>query len=120
VLTSRLRVLRLPVNQREVTMFVAMNRFQIADGREADFERAWRERESYLEGVPGFVQFALLKSDSPGEYISHTTWKDRDAFVAWTQSEAFVKAHRQGSVSGIVDGPPHLSTYEAVIVEKGG
>jgi heme-degrading monooxygenase HmoA len=98
-------------------MFVAMNRFQIAGGREEDFERAWRERESYLEGVPGFVQFALLKSDNLGEYISHTTWESREAFMAWTQSEAFVRAHRQGSVAGIVDGPPHLSTYEAVIVE---
>jgi heme-degrading monooxygenase HmoA len=98
-------------------MFVAMNRFKIAAGREADFENAWRERESYLDGVPGFVQFALLKSDTPGEYISHTIWRDREAFLAWTQSEAFVRAHRQGSVAGIVDGPPHLSTHEAVIVE---
>ena len=100
-------------------MYVAMNRFQVAPGREADFEAAWRNRESYLHGVPGFVQFALLKSDSPGEYISHTTWQDREAFLAWTRSQAFIAAHRQGSVGGIVDGPPHLSTYEAVIVETG-
>jgi heme-degrading monooxygenase HmoA len=98
-------------------MFVAMNRFQITPGREEDFERAWRERESYLQGIPGFVQFALLKSDTPGEYISHTIWQDRDAFLAWTQSEAFVRAHRQGSLAGIVAGPPHLSTYEAVLLE---
>ena len=98
-------------------MFIAMNNFKVAQGREEDFERAWRERKSYLEGVPGFVQFALLKSDAPGEYISHSAWRDRDAFIAWTQSEAFVQGHRQGSLMGIVDGPPQLKTYEALIVE---
>ena len=98
-------------------MFIAMNNFKVAQGREEDFERAWRERQSYLAGVPGFVQFALLKSDAPGEYISHSAWRDRDAFIAWTQSEAFVQGHRQGSLMGVVDGPPQLKTYEALIVE---
>ncbi len=98
-------------------MFIAMNNFNVAEGREADFEQAWRERQSYLKGVPGFVQFALLKADAQREYISHTTWRDRDAFIAWTQSEAFVAAHRQGSLMGVLEGPPQLKTYEAVIVD---
>lgn len=99
-------------------MFVAMNNFRIAKGREADFERVWQERQSYLQGVPGFVQFALLRCDSEGEYISHSTWEDRAAFTAWTQSEAFVAGHRQGgSLMGVVEGPPQLKTYDAVIVE---
>ena len=99
-------------------MFVAMNSFNVTGGKEAEFERIWRDRESYLKDVPGFVQFALLKGDAAGEYISHTTWRDRDAFVTWTQSESFVQGHRQGgSLSGVVDGPPQLKTYEATIVE---
>ena len=98
-------------------MFVAMNNFKIAEGREADFERAWVERKSYLDGVPGFAQFSLLRADAEGEYISHTIWDSRDAFIAWTQSDAFVQGHRQGSLMGVIDGPPHLKTYNAVIVE---
>ena len=98
-------------------MFIAMNRFKVAVGREADFERAWRERESYLAGVPGFVQFALLRGDSPGEYISHSTWQDRQSFMDWTQSEAFTAGHRQGSLAGVLEGPPQVSMYEAVIVQ---
>jgi heme-degrading monooxygenase HmoA len=98
-------------------MFVAMNNFKIAAGQEDAFEQVWRDRESYLKGVPGFVQFALLRGDE-GEFISHSTWESRDAFMAWTQSEAFVKGHRQaGSLQGVVAGPPHLKTYDAVIVE---
>ena len=99
-------------------MFIAMNRFKIASGKEDEFERIWKGRESYLKGVPGFVQFALLKSEAAGEYISHSTWADREAFTAWTQSEAFAAGHRQGSLAGILEGPPQVSTYEAVIVEK--
>jgi heme-degrading monooxygenase HmoA len=71
-----------------------------------------------LKGVPGFVQFALLKSDGVGEYISHSTWADRESFFAWTQSEAFAAGHRQGSLAGVLEGPPQVSTYEAVIVEN--
>ena len=98
-------------------MFIAMNNFKIAAGQEDAFERVWRERESHLKGVPGFVQFALLRGDA-GEFISHSTWESRDAFIAWTQSDAFVQGHRQGgSLMGVVEGPPHLKTYEAVIVE---
>jgi heme-degrading monooxygenase HmoA len=37
-------------------MYIAMNRFNIVPGKEADFEQICRERETYLKGVPGFVQ----------------------------------------------------------------
>jgi len=99
-------------------VFVAMNRFKVVGDREADFERTWKERETYLQGVDGFVQFALLKSDSPGEYVSHSTWEDREAFMAWMQSPAFAAGHRQGSLAGVLEGPPQVSTYEAIIVER--
>jgi heme-degrading monooxygenase HmoA len=98
-------------------VFIAMNNFKVTAGREEDFERAWRERESYLKEVPGFVQFVLLKGDDAREYVSHSTWQDRDAFVAWTKSEAFAAGHRQGSLMGAVQGPPQLKTYEGIIVE---
>jgi len=98
-------------------MFIAMNNFKVAPGQEAEFERIWRERQSYLAEVPGFVQFALLRCDAEGEYVSHSTWRDRDAFVAWTQSESFAAGHRQGSLMGVLAGPPQIKLYEAVIVE---
>jgi heme-degrading monooxygenase HmoA len=99
-------------------MFIAMNHFQIAPGREADFEAQWRGRESYLKDVPGFVEFALLKGDADGEYVSHSVWESRAAFDVWTRSPAFTAAHRQGSVAGVIQGPPHVKLYEAVIVER--
>jgi heme-degrading monooxygenase HmoA len=62
------------------------------------------------------VHFALLRSDAEGEYISHSTWESREAFVAWTQSEAFVQGHRQGgSLMGVLQGPPAVKLFEAVL-----
>jgi heme-degrading monooxygenase HmoA len=100
-------------------MFVAMNRFKIAPGHEADFEAVWRERESYLDTVPGFQTFHLLKgpaSESHVLYASHTVWESRAAFEAWTRSESFRKAHAQANPrKGTYLGHPELETFESVL-----
>ncbi|MCY3568031.1 MAG: antibiotic biosynthesis monooxygenase, partial [Chloroflexi bacterium] len=49
-----------------------MNRFKVNVEREADWEQIWRERETYLSEVPGFVQFMLLRGAEPGDYISYS------------------------------------------------
>jgi heme-degrading monooxygenase HmoA len=99
-------------------MFIAMNHFKVAAGKDQQFEEIWRTRETHLQGVPGFVRFALLRGDG-GQYISHSTWESRDAFLAWTQSEAFVAGHRQGgSLMGVLEGPPQVKLYDAVIEQE--
>lgn len=101
-------------------MFIAMNRFKVAEGMGPQFEDRWRNRKSFLDQVPGFVHFALLKGDNAGEYISHSTWHSREAFDAWTRSEAFAAGHRQGSVQGELAEHPVVSLYETVIEEGAG
>lgn len=100
-------------------MYLAMNRFRIAPGMEAGFEAVWRERESYLDEVPGFVSFALLKGPSDDEhtlYASHSVWESKDAFDAWTESESFRKAHAQASApKGTYLGHPNLELFERVL-----
>jgi heme-degrading monooxygenase HmoA len=99
-------------------MYLAMNRFRIALGMEEGFEQIWRERESYLEEVPGFVSFALLKGTSDDEhtlYASHSEWQTKAAFDAWTESESFRKAHAQASApKGTYLGHPDLELFEEV------
>jgi heme-degrading monooxygenase HmoA len=101
-------------------MFVAMNRFKVATGKGEEFERIWRERETYLDQVPGFVRFALLRGEADGEYLSHSTWESREAFMDWVGSEAFRKGHAQGSLQGVLQGPPSVSLYDAVITQSAG
>ena len=100
-------------------MFIAMNRFRIATGREADFEELWRKRDSYLDEVPGFREFHLLKGPSDEEgtlYASHTIWDSREAFQAWTESESFRKAHEQARApKGTYLGHPRFEGFEAVL-----
>jgi len=100
-------------------MFIAMNRFRIAHGFEEGFEQVWRERDSYLSDVPGFTSFSLLKGPDQDDhvlYASHSIWESRDAFEAWTESEAFRKAHAQRSApKGTYLGHPNLETFEAVL-----
>ena len=77
-------------------MFIAMNRFQVIKGNEKAFEQIWLSRDSYLGSVPGFVEFHLLRGPEAEDhtlYASHTIWKSRDSFYAWTKSEAFRAAH---------------------------
>lgn len=99
-------------------MFIAVNRFAVTPGREAEFETAWRSRETYLSAVAGFVRFALLKGDNEGEYLSHTTWESRAAFDAWTRSDAFRAGHAQTAMAGILAGHPRVSLYEAVLEQE--
>lgn len=95
-----------------------MNRFKVAEGKGPQFEERWRNRQTYLDTVPGFLHFALLRGDHPGEYVSHSMWESRAAFEAWTKSEAFTAGHRQGSVQGELTEHPVVSLYE-VVLEQG-
>jgi heme-degrading monooxygenase HmoA len=101
-------------------MFLAMNRFRIAPGREQEFIEVWRKRESYLDEVPGFKEFHLMQGPTTDEYTlfaSHTMWESEAAFEAWTHSEAFRKAHANAGATArdLYLGPPQLEFFNAVI-----
>jgi heme-degrading monooxygenase HmoA len=77
-------------------MFIAMNRFRVKLGCEDDFEHVWLSRDTYLDAVPGFIEFHLLKGPEREDHVlysSHTVWRSYKDFEAWTKSEQFRKAH---------------------------
>jgi heme-degrading monooxygenase HmoA len=79
-------------------MYIAMNRFRVAKGSEADFEQVWQSRDTHLDKVPGFIEFHLLKGPETEDHTlcaSHTVWANHGAFEAWTKSEAFRAAHHK-------------------------
>jgi heme-degrading monooxygenase HmoA len=100
-------------------MYIAMNRFRIAMGMEADFEELWRTRDTQLTEVPGFQTFHLLRGEEEegaAIYVSHTMWASRDAFEAWTQSEAFRSAHAKARApEGTYLGPPKFEGFDVVL-----
>ncbi|MFC7703193.1 antibiotic biosynthesis monooxygenase family protein [Plastorhodobacter daqingensis] len=99
-------------------MYLTMNRFRVKPGAEETFETIWKNRDSQLPQVPGFVAFHLMKGADKGDhvlYASHTLWENREAFENWTRSEAFRAAHRgAGGHSNIYLGPPELEIFESV------
>jgi len=79
-----------------MSQFIAMNRFKIVPVMLSESEEIWQSRNTYLEDVPGFIRFNLVKGPEREDhvlYASHTLWASEQDFEAWTKSEAFRKAH---------------------------
>jgi len=100
-------------------MYVAMNHFRVASGRGDEFETRWRDRKSYLDEVAGFVQFHLVRGkdedDGTHHYASHVIWDTRQAFVDWTHSDAFKKAHAERTLpEGLLLAHPQFHGWQSV------
>ncbi len=101
-------------------MFIAMNRFRVAPGAEADFEHMWLTRDVYLRTVPGFESFQLLRGPAGEDhvlYASHTVWATKAAFEDWTRSQSFRDAHRnagQATTRSLYNGPPQFEGFEVL------
>lgn len=102
-------------------MYIAMNRFKIKQGEEQRFIDIWKQRDSHLQEVPGFVRFNLLQGPQAEGYTlfaSHTEWQSEQAFKDWTHSEAFRKAHADAGHASSRDiylGPPQLECFSSIL-----
>ena len=99
-------------------MFIAMNRFKVLPGQETAFEAVWLGRDTHLDRVPGFVAFHLLRGPASEDHTlfsSHTIWRSREDFEAWTRSEAFRAAHRDaGGNKPLYLGHPNFEGFEVI------
>lgn len=99
-------------------MFIAMNRFKVVLGSQAEFERVWISRDTHLRNVPGFIEFHLLRGPEREDHVlysSHAVWRNKDDFEAWTRSEAFRLAHRDaGQNKPLYLGHPEFEGFEVI------
>ena len=100
-------------------MFIAMNRFRVKRGEEENFETVWKQRDSFLNEVPGFKEFKLLRGPAADDhtlYASHAVWASAEDFENWTQSDAFRKAHASaGAKRDMYLGPPNFEGFEVIL-----
>ena len=100
-------------------MYIAMNRFKIVLGKEKDFENIWKNRNSHLDDVAGFINFNLIKGKEEKDYTlyaSHSTWNTEEDFINWTKSESFRNAHKDaGKHRNIYIGHPEFEGFKVVI-----
>ena len=92
-------------------MVIVMNRIPVAEGREADFERTFTERDRAVDRMPGFIDLQVLRPAEGRTYVVLTRWQSQEAFKAWTSSEAFIAAHRK-QTPGLAESRPTLEIYE--------
>ena len=96
-----------------------MSRFKIVLGKEIEFEKVWKERDTHLEGTKGFKEFHSVKGEKNNEfspYASHTIWNSRDDFIKWTKLEAFRLAHKNANKHKDLNlGPPQFEGFETVL-----
>ena len=79
-------------------MYIAMNRFKIVSSREGDFEKIWKQRETHLDKVLGFIRFHLVKGakeETYTLYASHSTWDTEKLFLNWTNLNRSVRHIRE-------------------------
>jgi heme-degrading monooxygenase HmoA len=99
-------------------MYIAMNRFSVLPGEETAFEAVWLGRDTRLGEVPGFIAFHLLRGPASEDhtlYSSHTLWRSKADFEAWTRSENFREAHKNaGSNKPLYLGHPKFEGFEVI------
>lgn len=118
--------------------FVACNQFFVPSSNSVKFEQRWANRVSKLKECEGFVSFDLLRRDVKAKghgiapmgeeeptYMSCTIWKDRAAFEAWKNGNAFKEAHGDKKEGGdepkekpkpLWSRPPVPVFYEGTLV----
>ncbi len=96
-----------------------MNRFKIKIGKEKEFELVWKNRNTYLDNVPGFKNFNLIRGSSTDEYTlyaSHSIWSSETDFKNWTNSKEFRLAHKgAGTNKDLYIGHPQFEGFTKVI-----
>lgn len=92
-------------------MVIVMNRIPVAEGREQEFEQTFIGRDRAVDKMPGFIDMQVLRPKEGRTYVVLTRWQSHESFKAWTESEAFISAHRK-QTPGLAETRPTLEIYE--------
>lgn len=95
-------------------MYVVMNRISVNPEYAEAFEARFRDRAGEVDKMPGFQRTLVLRPETPDDpYVVLTFWESREAFEAWTESEAFTRGHSQsGSLpKDVFRGPSKLEKF---------
>ena len=75
--------------------FVALSRFVIANGMDAEVKAAFRQRPHRVDDAPGFVGLQVLcPTDNPQEIWLVTQWRCADDYHAWHHGHTYRDSHR--------------------------
>ena len=95
-------------------MYVVMNRLTVTPENAGHLEQGFAHSAERMRAVPGCGNFHLLKEagiEGDVVYMVMTEWENEAAFHAWTESDAFRRAHANAGDTGAM-GEVH--TYTAI------
>ena len=98
-------------------MITVANRIYVKPAYHAQFEARFQNRAGLVDSMPGFIANHVLRPTREGEpFVVLTFWASREAFEAWTSSEAFKQGH---ACSGTLpreaySGPNVLEIHEVI------
>ena len=95
-------------------MIVVANRIPVAKGYEDKFERRLNDRAGLVDGMDGFIKNYVLRPLDSDYYVVQTYWESREAFKAWTESEAFKKAHSSRPQKEMFSGKNVFEMHEVI------
>ncbi|MFC4455562.1 antibiotic biosynthesis monooxygenase [Deinococcus sonorensis] len=98
-------------------MITVMNRISVSPEYAEQFEQRFADRARMVDQMPGFVSNQVLRPVAPGDpYIVLTWWESREAFDAWTRSDAFTQGHARSSTlpKEAFSGPNRLEVHEVL------
>ena len=95
--------------------FVAINTLTVPAERREMLEQRFAARAGEADKTPGFQAFELLRPvEGEDRYFVYTRWDSKQAFDAWTESQAFSHGHAQHNAQGPAATGAELLTFEIV------
>ncbi len=77
--------------------FVAINYINCTPEYRERFEELFATRAKAIDTMPGFVDMQVLKPTADNDaYLIVSHWESKEAFSAWTKSDAFIEGHKRG------------------------
>jgi heme oxygenase (mycobilin-producing) len=93
--------------------FVAINTLTVPSEMRETLEQRFAARAGEVDRMDGFEAFELLRPvEGQDRYLVYTRWASREAFTAWTESQAFQHGHAQHHTEGPAATGSELWTFE--------
>ena len=87
---------------------IGMN-YEVLEGKEEVFEKAFAHVISTLEGAAGHDSSRLFRDvHQPRNYAIHSTWSDEESFRSFIASEEFAKVTNWGKEQILASRPEHV------------
>lgn len=102
--------------------FVAINTIRVEPSYCGRFEELLIHRAHEIDKCNGFIEMYVLKANKEiAQYLIITFWDSEENFLAWKNSESFIKGHARGFndiKAAIAEGhkPPMQSEIETYTI----